>query len=414
VTISCDYENAEPDSLEARLKQTQYQDEKREEIYDSLQTSLPDIHFLDTVTSLRLKTSDGRLHVHVTEDVNEIISYPLMTTLDHILNSSPTSLIEIRESQLEFGRHMSGFVYKVSYAGKDYIKKEIPGPDAVDEFLYEVNALNDLNASGYVIRLEAVVVDDSGRLVKGLLINFAQQGSLADLLFKHQGTIPWEDRMRWAQQAIRGLSDIHEAGYVQGDFTLSNLVVDFNGDAKIIDFNRRGCPVGWEPPEIAKIIASKQRLSMYIGEKSDIYQLGMTLWGLVMEDDSPEWQRELLSVESFPKEVPGWYRDQVRSCLALQPRDRPSATELVRRLDLLLSPARQTMILDQEPLACLSDHSTLDFTSPEAKTYEGTLVALPDTFAKDTSGNTTSLMPDCSKTRKLLPPLPIDLNLTRS
>lgn len=36
------------------------------------------------------------------------------------------------------------------------------------------------------------------------------------------------------------------AGFVQGDFTLSNIVIDSNDDAKIIDINRRGCPVGWE------------------------------------------------------------------------------------------------------------------------------------------------------------------------
>jgi hypothetical protein len=172
VTISYDYENAEPDSLEARLKQIQYQYKKGEEIYDSLRTSFPDIHFFDIMTSLKLKTSDERLYIHVIEDVNKIISYPFKTILDHILNSFSTSLIEIKESQLEFSRYISGFIYKVSYAEKDYIKKEIPGLDAVDEFLYKVNALNDFNAFGYIIRLKAVVVDNLGRLIKGLLINF--------------------------------------------------------------------------------------------------------------------------------------------------------------------------------------------------------------------------------------------------
>ncbi|RJE16740.1 Protein kinase domain-containing protein, partial [Aspergillus sclerotialis] len=86
-------------------------------------------------------------------------------------------------------------------------------------------------------------------------------GALVDILYDQQGEIPWPQRERWAKQVVRGLCEIHEAGYVQGDFTLSNIVVDADGDAKIIDINRRGCPVGWEPPEIAAKIESNQRIS---------------------------------------------------------------------------------------------------------------------------------------------------------
>lgn len=332
VTVSCDYRDAEQGSLEMDLKELQYQRDKSLQIYESIRDSLPDIQFYDTVTNLKLETRNGRLHVHVTEDVNEIIPYPQRRTVSHILENSdsPSPPMEVREGDLEFDSHLSGFVYKVRYNGRDYIKKEIPGPDTVDEFLYEVNALHDLHDTDYVIRLEAVVVDDSQQLVKGLLISYAERGALVDLLYDCRGQLKWEDRVRWAEQAVRGLSQIHEEGYVQGDFTLSNIVVDGANDAKIIDINRRGCPVGWEPPEIARKIASNQRISMYIGEKSDIYQLGMTLWALAMDDDEPERHDPPLSVDVFPVEVPEWYRNVVRICLEPKPRDRLSATDLVR------------------------------------------------------------------------------------
>lgn len=331
VTVSCDYRDAEQGSLEMDLKELQYQRDKSLQIYESIRDSLTDIQFYDTVTNLKLQTSDGRLHVHVTEDVNEIIPYPQRRTVSHILENSdsPIPPMEVRECDLEFDSHLSGFVYKVRYQGKDYIKKEIPGPDTVDEFLYEVNALHDLHDTEHVIRLEAIVVDDSRQLVKGLLISYAEKGALVDLLYDQKGQIAWEDRVRWAEQAVRGLSQIHEEGYVQGDFTLSNIVVDGENNAKIIDINRRGCPVGWEPPEIARKIASNQRISMYIGQKSDIYQLGMSLWALAMDDDEPERHDPPLSVEAFPDEVPEWYRNIVRICLAPRPRERLSATDLV-------------------------------------------------------------------------------------
>ena len=329
VTISCDYRNAEPGSLEMDLKELQFQRDKSLQIYESIRDSLPEIQFYDTVTNLKLETTDGRLHVHVTEDVNEIIPYPPRTTIAHILDDAEFQPMEIRESELMFEAHLSGFVYKIRYKGKAYIKKEIPGPDTVDEFLYEINALHALHGSSNVIALEAIIVDDARETVKGLLISYAARGAIVDLLYDNRGSTPWEDRCRWAENAVRGLSEIHEEGYVQGDFTLSNIVVDDENNAKIIDINRRGCPVGWEPPEIAVKIASNQRISMYIGEKSDLYQLGMTLWALAMDDDEPERHAPPLSVDEFPSEVPDWYQSIVRTCLSTRPRDRLSAKELI-------------------------------------------------------------------------------------
>ena len=330
VTVSCDYRNAEPGSLEMDLKELQYQRDKSIQIYESIRDSLAEIQFYNTVTNLKLETSEGRLHVHVTEDTNEIIPYPPKTSVEHILEDESFRPREIKESELAFDSHISGFVYKVRYCGKDYIKKEIPGPDTVDEFLYEINALHALTGSNSVIQLEAIVVDDSRETVKGLLISFAEQGALVDLLYDHKDEISWDDRLRWAQQAVQGLSEIHEEGYVQGDFTLSNIVVDSENNAKIIDINRRGCPVGWEPPEIAKKIQSNQRISMYIGEKSDLYQLGMTLWALAMDDDEPERHDTPLSTEDFPLHVPRWYSNIVDICLQPQPKNRLSAKELVK------------------------------------------------------------------------------------
>jgi serine/threonine protein kinase len=337
VTVSCDYRNAEPDSLETDLKELQYQRDKNAQIYESIRDSLPSIQFYNTVTNLKLETENSRLHVHVTEDVNEIIPYPPRMSVQHLLVDRGNPIKEARESQINFLSHLSGFVYKISFQGREYIKKEIPGPDTVDEFLYEVNALHALSASTSVIKLEAIVLDDSGQTVKGLLISYAERGALVDLLYDRKGELPWSDRMRWARQAVQGLSEIHEEGYVQGDFTLSNIVINSHNDAKIIDINRRGCPVGWEPPEIADKIASNQRISMYIGQKSDLYQLGMTLWALAMDEDEPERHDQPLSMAAVADEVPSWYKEIVNICLSPQPRDRLSAKELLRRFPPLPS-----------------------------------------------------------------------------
>ncbi|KAL3712442.1 hypothetical protein TMatcc_001141 [Talaromyces marneffei ATCC 18224] len=327
VTVSCDYRGAPPDSLEQDLKELHYQRDKSARIYESIRESLPEIQFYDTVTNLKLETSDGRLHVHVTEDVNETIPYPPVSSVRHLGNRL------IPEQDLMFESHLSGFVYKVQLDGKAYIKKEIPGPDTVDEFLYEINALHALHGSQSVIQFEGIIVDDHLERVKGLLISYAEQGALVDVLYDFRGQLPLARRERWARQIVQGLCEIHEAGYVQGDFTLSNIVIDGNDNAKIIDINRRGCPVGWEPPEIAAKIESNQRISMYIGVKSDLFQLGMTLWALAMQEDEPERQPRPLFIPIDMK-IPDYYRRVIAHCLSDRPRDRLSAKELLAMFPL--------------------------------------------------------------------------------
>jgi len=248
VTISLDYRNAPEGSLEEELLRTRFQRDKSARIYEAIRESLPDIQFYDTVTNLKLQTENERLHVHVVEDLSEIISYPPVKSIKHL------NCRRVREEELVFDSHLSGFVYKVKVNDEVFIKKEIPGPDTVDEFLYEINALHQLSGSRSVIQFGGVVLDNKGETVKGLLISFAEQGALIDVIYDGEGGIPWKRRERWAKQIVQGLAEIHEAGFVQGDFTLSNIVIDEDDNAKIIDINRRGCPVGWEPPEVAALI----------------------------------------------------------------------------------------------------------------------------------------------------------------
>ena len=329
VTITCDYRDVPEDSLESELRSLHYQRDKSERIYRVIRDNLPSIDFFDTVTNLRLETRDDQLHVHVTEDLNEIISYPSAALLQHIRCPRYT------ESAVQFESHLSGFVYKVRVDGQVWVKKEIPGPGSVDEFLYEVNALTALRGTPNIIQAGGLIVDDSGELIKGLLINYAEQGSLIDILSDLKGSadLPWIRRERWAKEIVSGLSDLHESGFVQGDFTLSNIVIDEADHARIIDVNRRGCPMGWEPPELMPLIRSGQRIAMHIGVKCDIFQLGMVLWALAEEEDEPETKERPLtfsftSPRVVSRTIPNYFKNIVRDCLSDDPRGRPSAKDL--------------------------------------------------------------------------------------
>jgi serine/threonine protein kinase len=362
ITISCDYRNAEEGTLEKDLSRLKFQRDKSAKIYEAIRDSLQDIMFYDTITNLKLQTSDGRLHVHVTEDINEIIPYPPVMAIAHL------RCPKFRECDLEFDSHLSGFVYKVGVKGKIMIKKEIPGPDTVDEFLYEINALYALADSDNVIQFGGCVVDDTRQRVKGLLISFASQGALIDILFNQRGKLPWSRREKWAKQIVSGLSEIHEAGYVQGDFTLSNIVIDADDNAKIIDINRRGCPVGWEPPEITAMIEGLQRIGMYIGVKSDVFQLGMVLWGIAHEMDEPEAMARPLNMDQAPDEVPTYFREIVEGCLCDRPQGRPSAKDIIGLFPETIEEAPPLQPGDGRPLPGITTwaHQTGDSYFPPA------------------------------------------------
>ncbi|KKA29797.1 hypothetical protein TD95_003096 [Thielaviopsis punctulata] len=334
VTISVDYRDYEEESLEDDLTKVQSQREKSRRIYIEVRGSLDRIKFFDTVTNLRLETRDQKLHIHVTQDVNEVINYPTTRQLQYL----GCDFISSRD--VKFDSHTSGFVYHVMVDGQVMIKKEIPGRESVDEFLYEVNALHSLRQSSDVIDFIGLVYDDENpeyadldyKPVTGLLIAYASKGALVDVIYDHQIDrvgLPLDLRLKWARQIVQGLSDIHEAGFVQGDFTLANIVIDDYDDAKIIDINRRGCPVGWEPPEATAIIRTKQRLNMYIGVKSDIFQLGMVLWGLAVQEDEPERYERPLELNDNNTDVPEWYRDIVTLCLSHNPKNRLQASTLL-------------------------------------------------------------------------------------
>lgn len=372
LTVSLDYRSASEGSLEADLKSLHYQRDKSFRIYEAIRESLGDIQYYDTVTNLKLETTeeDGQLHVHVREDANEIVQWPAASLMDHV--ECPRYM----ESEVEFESHLSGFVYKVRVDGRLLIKKEIPGPDTVDEFLYEVNALDALYGEDHVVQLQGLITDDYGGIVKGLLISYASRGALVDMLYDYSGELSWHRREKWAYQIVQGLSAIHEAGFVQGDFTLSNIVIDEDDNAQIIDINRRGCPVGWESPELGKLIDSGQRIGMHISVKTDLYQLGMVLWALAEQVDEPERSRPLPPLR---REVPGYFRYIVDTCLHERPQRRANASQLLRSfprdagrppterpsVDFQASPTRIGDLKTSDPSLTTSHRSDKDYIDPK-------------------------------------------------
>lgn len=69
VTVSVDYRNAPAGSLEGELSAWPQRD-KAALIYEAIRESLAKVEFYDSVTALGLRTTGGRLHVSVAEDLS--------------------------------------------------------------------------------------------------------------------------------------------------------------------------------------------------------------------------------------------------------------------------------------------------------------------------------------------------------
>ncbi|KAF2309387.1 hypothetical protein GH714_001867 [Hevea brasiliensis] len=81
----------------------------------------------------------------------------------------------------------------------------------------------------------------NGMTIYNLLLKYAPDGSLADLINKCGGKIPECDVRRYSQMILKGLSSIHNNGYVHCDIKLANILVFLSdqqdlSQLKIADF----------------------------------------------------------------------------------------------------------------------------------------------------------------------------------
>lgn len=107
---------------------------------------------------------------------------------------------------------------------------------------------------------------------------------------------------------------------------------------------------------------------MFINVKSDIFQLGMVLWALAEQDDEPE-QVTRTSSGGMPRitaqDVPNWFEDIIDACLSNQPRDRPSAKELLSMFPLFPREYESRRIAQEtSDHGLTSHHSHEEFNDP--------------------------------------------------
>uniref|UniRef100_A0ACD5ZFD4 Uncharacterized protein n=1 Tax=Avena sativa TaxID=4498 RepID=A0ACD5ZFD4_AVESA len=172
-----------------------------------------------------------------------------------------------------------------------------------------------------------------------IFLELVTQGSLAALYQKY--CLQDSQVSAYTRQILHGLNYLHQRNVLHRDIKCANLLVDSNGLVKLADFglakemsilsqarSSKGT-VYWMAPEVAK---AKPH-----GPPADIWSLGCTvlemLTGKVPYPDM-EWTHALLKIgRGIPPKIPDTLsedaRDFITRCVQANPKDRPSAAELL-------------------------------------------------------------------------------------
>ncbi|MBA4016512.1 MAG: hypothetical protein C0483_04935 [Pirellula sp.] len=229
-------------------------------------------------------------------------------------------------------------------------------PDSVKRFEREVKAAAKLTHPNIVHAYDAGVQDG----VYYLVMELVDGADLSSLLKKH-GKLGLKQGCGFIAQAARGFAAAHAKGVVHRDIKPGNLLVDREGNVKVLDMGLArfddggvgGVMAEGELTEVGAVMgtvdymAPEQALNTrHADAKSDVYGLGCTLYRVItgesvfagetlVEKVLAHREQPIPSLRRVRPDAPAVLDQLLSRMLAKKPQDRPTMQEVADRLAAL-------------------------------------------------------------------------------
>ncbi|XP_072330224.1 tyrosine kinase, non-receptor, 2b isoform X11 [Scyliorhinus torazame] len=282
-------------------------------------------------------------------------------------------------------------------------------PDALDDFIREVNAMHSLDHLN-LIRLYGVVLTHPMKMITEL----APLGSLLDRLRKNQGYFLISTLCQYAIQIANGMAYLESKRFIHRDLAARNILLASNELVKIGDFGlmralpqnddhyvmqeHRKVPFAWCAPESLK--------TRTFSHASDTWMFGVTLWEMYTYGQEP-WiglngSQILHKIDKEgerlqrPEDCPQDIYNVLLQCWAHKPEDRPTFVAL------------RDFLIEAQPtdMRALQDFSEVDklqiqmndvITVIEGRLYLGNPMDPPDVLGLDMKAIGATQLPGRSK-----------------
>jgi serine/threonine-protein kinase len=147
-------------------------------------------------------------------------------------------------------------------------------------------------------------------------------------------------------QVAEGLGAIHRAGYVHADIKPSNVMCGPGGRVKILDLGQ-SCPMGAIKQRIQgtpDFMAPEQLLKMRLDERTDVFNLGATMYWCLTGKTFPtairtrqqtsktlniDMREELKTPQQLNPQIPAVFSNVVMDCCRNSPQQRPAHMDLL-------------------------------------------------------------------------------------